>query len=155
VGEASEVSAGERLVEELREVHAHLRRYHDVCAGLAATAADDPGTADKLRTVARSYLDLVRAHDAAKDTHLLPLLRGESPGMAAIVERLGVEHTAITAQVDAVEQHLDASGDAEVAALLRSLDRLGNELFAHLAYEEAAIAPTLVRWEGEASFRLR
>jgi hypothetical protein len=155
VGEASEVSAGERLAGELREVHAHLRRYHDVCASLAATAIDDPSSAAKLRTVARSFLDLIRTHDAAKDDHLLPLLRGESPGMAAIVDRLGAEHVAIAANVDAVAQHLDADCDSDVPTLLRALDRLGNELFAHLAYEEAAVVPTLARWEGEATFRLR
>jgi hypothetical protein len=111
-------AAANPLLEELRWVHAMLRRDLQACRTLAAAATDGAPAAavreDLERLQAHSplfamrltcirYCHLVHAHHGAEDQALFPAVRRSAPDLAGAVDRLEADHASISVLLDEVE----------------------------------------------------
>jgi hypothetical protein len=154
-------------MDELEWVHNAI--WHDlrVCEALAeavASGADAGHVADeveklkngsvlwRLRVGCLTYCRFVHLHHRNEDVNIFPALRKSNPALGPVVDRLEADHRKVSDILDEVEdatRTLAASNNgADRARLAAALDHLGSHLLEHLAFEEEAIAPTVIEWEG-------
>lgn len=81
----------------------------------------------------------LRNHHTGEDLMLFPHLRNRYPEMGPVMDRLAREHEAIAALLARLKEAV-AGGGAGVAD---EVDRLAEELEAHLRYEEENLIPLL------------
>nr|BFE84437.1 hypothetical protein GCM10020093_070380 [Planobispora longispora] len=73
---------------------------------------------------------------------MFPALAGRHPELAPVMERLRQEHEKIAALLEELQKVLSAeNGDAR--QVLSEVERLTEELEAHLTYEEEQLIPIL------------
>ncbi|MFD0204957.1 MULTISPECIES: nitroreductase/quinone reductase family protein [Saccharothrix] len=82
----------------------------------------------------------LRFHHTAEDTGTFPALRERFPELTPTLDRLGAEHEHLAALLAQLQQTLER-GDA--TTLRTDVDRLIDELEAHLTYEEEQLIPFL------------
>ena len=97
-----------------------------------------------------SYCRIVNGHHGLEDTGIFPHLRRAEPGIAAVVERLAVEHVAIHGLLDEVDRAMiEVVGAEDAVAALdvlgSTIQRLADSLLDHLAYEERELRGPLAR----------
>jgi Hemerythrin HHE cation binding domain len=158
---------GRHLLDELLWVHDRIRHDLDICTELARRAADGLA-ADEVRAEIRSlqtngplwklrvnclyYCRFVHAHHNLEDVAIFPGLRAHDPALTPVVDRLEADHRSVSDQLDEVEAAADAllAEDAADprARVVTALDELAAGLLAHLTYEEEAIGPTILEWDG-------
>ncbi|RJL27161.1 nitroreductase/quinone reductase family protein [Bailinhaonella thermotolerans] len=141
------------LAAKLVEVHAWLRAQlanvrTEAEAYFAARAAD-PGPAAppplgmQLRQHCLAFCQFLHFHHTAEDGFVFPALGERYPHLAGPLERLRAEHEAIArVQGELTALIADLPG-AEPARFHAELDRLSEELIAHLEYEERSLLPAL------------
>jgi iron-sulfur cluster repair protein YtfE (RIC family) len=97
------------------------------------------------------YCRFVEAHHGAEDAMLFPRLRQANPEIGPVVDRLEADHKRVAAGLVTVEEAAQAltGTDSEGARerLATGLDRLADDLLAHLDYEEQNLEATLRRIE--------
>jgi iron-sulfur cluster repair protein YtfE (RIC family) len=147
-------------------VHSMIRRDLDTVRVLAqrvASGADPQEVREeiaglqtnsplwKLRVNCLYYCRFVHSHHNAEDWLLFPALRRSSPAMEPVVDKLEADHREVSGHLDEVEAACDGLvRDDNTSARDRvvvSLNTLAEQLLAHLAYEEEAVAPTLRSWK--------
>jgi iron-sulfur cluster repair protein YtfE (RIC family) len=160
------MTPGERMVEDLRWVHAMLRDdlatlrrlAADIIAGRSAdhvTSAirslQTQGPLWQLRVNCLRYCQLVHHHHGAEDAMLFPALRKSNPALGPAVDRLERDHRRVSDLLDHVEalatqlkQNDDNAGVRH--ALATALTDLSDHLLEHLAFEEESIIPTMRSW---------
>jgi hypothetical protein len=154
---------GEALLHELHWVHEVIRRDLDVVRRLAddvvasASPTDVQATLHELETRGPlwqlkygclQYCRHVHGHHTFEDTAWFPGLRAANPALAPVVDQLQAEHRQVAELLHDVEEAaalLGADdGDTVRTQLRTALTLLADHLLAHLAFEEEAIAPTLL-----------
>jgi hemerythrin-like domain-containing protein len=94
----------------------------------------------------------VHAHHNLEDVAIFPGLRRSNPALGPVVDKLEADHRTVSHQLDEVEAAADAlvaedALDAR-ARVVTALGDLAAGLLAHLTYEEDAIGPTILEWDG-------
>jgi len=158
---------GRHLLDELLWVHEHIRHDLAICEELARRVADGlapeevraeirslqtNGPLWKLRVHCLYYCRFVHAHHNLEDIAIFPGLRAHDAALAPVVDKLEADHRSVSDQLDEVEAAADAllaedAVDAR-ARVATALGELAAGLLAHLTYEEEAIGPTILEWEG-------
>lgn len=143
--------ADHHLVDDLKAVHAHLRRCHDACLEVALAAPKNLAARHRLRRLGSYYVEFVHAHHTGEEAELFPALRRDEEGdLDEIVDQLEADHRTVAERLRAVATALEAIDDfappETVDAATAALQALGDALFTHLAFEEESISPTLRRW---------
>lgn len=151
---------GEAMVAEFRWVHDMLRRElvairelavrvrdglgaEQVRAEIAALATDSPLWV--LRIHCLQYCRFVHGHHGHEDADWFPVLRRHDPSLNPVIDRLEAEHRAIAGRLGDIEAEADAllEDPGARARTAVALDRLSDDLLAHLDYEEDGIFPAL------------
>lgn len=73
---------------------------------------------------------------------MFPALRRHRPDLAPVLDRLDEEHRALAALLDALQRVL-AEPSAAPGDVRAEVERLTDELEAHLTYEEEQLVPVL------------
>jgi hypothetical protein len=156
---------GEALVTELKWVHdmisQDLRTVRQMAADVAAgrpaqevratvksRAASSPLWQLKINCL--QYCRFVHSHHHTGSIALFPGLRRANPSLNPVVDKLEADHLSISGQLGAIGAAARALGDGTDPAgrerLTRALQRLSEDLLAHLQYEEEQISDTLRTW---------
>ena len=161
-----EAPFGVLMHRQLKLIHQMLRSDLAVCRELAGDVASGAPAAEitgriaalqtrspiwTLRVDCLYHCRVVHAHHGHEDAAMFPALRRSNPELSAVVDRLEADHRAISDLLDDVEElarHLDDSAAPPARErLVDALQRLEDDLLAHLAYEEELIASTMRAWE--------
>jgi hypothetical protein len=162
-----EEKPGRHLLDELLWVHEHIRHDLAICEDLARRVAEGLSPDDvraeirslqtngplwKLRVNCLYYCRFVHAHHNLEDVAIFPGLRRSDPKLSPVVDKLEADHRTVSDQLDEVEAAADAlvvedALDAR-ARVVTALGDLSAGLLAHLTYEEEAIGPTILEWDG-------
>jgi alkanesulfonate monooxygenase SsuD/methylene tetrahydromethanopterin reductase-like flavin-dependent oxidoreductase (luciferase family) len=151
--------AGAHLVEVHDALRGELARLRDIVeqvmageqdAGQARSAINDLTLRQNnwtLGAYCQQYCRFLTGHHGLEDRSVFPHLRRSEPSLAPVLDRLEREHLDIH---DILEQLDDAlvglvSGGSGTAELQQVVDSLGDELLAHLSYEEQKLVGALDR----------
>jgi hypothetical protein len=155
------------LFDELRWVHAMIRRDLQSCRTLAeaVAAGERPeavrsgiesmttrGVLFQLRIGCLRHCQLVHSHHGGEDAHLFPAVRAGDPELTTIVDRLQSEHREISDLLDAVENAANGLGLDEPTdrdRLVTALATMADSLLRHLAFEESVLQTALRGWTFE------
>jgi hypothetical protein len=158
-------SRGEAMVAELRWVHDMIRRdlatvrrmadevgdglpAADVASGLRSLAANGPLWQLKINCL--TYCRFVHSHHTAESIMLFPELRRTNPALNAVVDKLEADHASVSGLLDEVAAAAQALGDRDDPKtrdrLVGALQKLSEDLLAHLSYEEEHISGTMRTW---------
>lgn len=165
---------GDHLVRELQWIHDILRHDLEVCRRLANDAADGKSAQgiqqeiNRLQTLSPLwqlkanclyYCRLVHLHHTGEDIHIFPAVRRSNPALSEVVDKLEADHRSVSALLDEVEvASVDLQKDESPKSrqrLIGALNRLANELLAHLDFEEESLSPTLRSWHHWPTFSER
>jgi hypothetical protein len=128
--EALDGLPAERLAEELDE----LKRN---------------GILWRLKVDCLRYCHFVHSHHNAEDIVFFPELRETNPAINPVIDRLEADHRRVSRDLDAVEAAAKALAEDESRpareAVANALRVLGEDLLAHLAYEERNVEATVLR----------
>ena len=157
---------GQSLLNELLWVHGRIREDLDRCKELASDvdagappaeieqgiqALKRDGPLWKLKFNCLHYCHFVHSHHNAEDVMLFPAVRQSDPSLGPVVDRLEADHREVSTGLDEIEAAARALVEddcGETRDRVRgALDRVGEILLAHLAFEEESIGPTLQSWE--------
>jgi hypothetical protein len=155
-----ETPPGKALFDELLWVHSMIRRdletistlSAEVLAGLPAQEARErieelktAGPLWQLKVNCLRYCRFVHMHHNAEDALFFPTLRAANPGLAPVVDKLEADHRSVSDLLDAVDAAAAGLDDDEPSRQLLAdrLTVLGEELLAHLDYEERSAGPTI------------
>ncbi len=161
---------GEAMLQELLFIHELLRENLQVVASVSADVAKGAALEDiteriqalksssivwRLRAGCIQYCHFVHGHHQHEDHLWFPTLRRLNPAIHGVIDRLESDHKIVAQLLDEVETIAAQIVENETARLMlaRALNALSDHLLAHLAYEEANLAPTLRRiqsWTMEA-----
>jgi len=90
-------------------------------------------------------------HHKGEDAGLLPGMRERYPELGDAIDRLVAEHRVVAGIQEKLVRLLDDVATADPETFRVALDRLSDELLAHLAYEEQTLLPLLGGAPGAAS----
>lgn len=124
----------------LKAVHDAFRRELSLIR--REVAGSGPGLGAQLRVNCLTLCAGLHHHHAGEDAGMFPALVRDRPGLAPVVERLEREHEKVAVLLEDLRQAVSADG-ADPAHVLREVERLTDELEAHLRYEEEHLVPVL------------
>jgi deazaflavin-dependent oxidoreductase (nitroreductase family) len=104
-------------------------------------AGSGPRLGAQLRVNCLSVCNGLHFHHTGEEG-MFPVLADRHPELAPVIERLSVEHQKVAVLIDSLQKVIDADG-ADPAFVLAEVDRLADELEAHLRYEEEQLVPIL------------
>ncbi|MFI9052158.1 nitroreductase/quinone reductase family protein [Streptomyces sp. NPDC053427] len=157
----SEPEAGEaprevtNLADKLLEVHAWLRAQlqhvrDEAEAHFAARAAHHgpgeppaPGLGLQLRQHCLAFCESLEFHHTSEDAHIFPALAQHHPHLRDALQRLSDEHRTVARIKGELLTLLSDVATADPARFRTELDRMTQELRAHLDYEEESLLPVL------------
>ncbi|NUR90593.1 MAG: nitroreductase family deazaflavin-dependent oxidoreductase [Nonomuraea sp.] len=125
---------------------AYLKLVHDgfrrELALIRKELADSgrPGLGTQLRINCLTVCQGLHHHHTGEDTMMFPGLAERHPSLAPVLERLAEEHERITVLLRELQQAISGEDPAQVQA---EVERLVDELEAHLLYEEEQLIPIL------------
>ncbi|MFC7647610.1 hemerythrin domain-containing protein [Streptosporangium lutulentum] len=99
-----------------------------------------PGLGVQLRINCLTVCQGLHHHHTGEDTMMFPGLAERHPSLAPALERLAKEHERITVLLEELKQALSGEDPLKVRA---EVERLVDELEAHLTYEEEQLIPIL------------
>ncbi|RCG26883.1 nitroreductase family deazaflavin-dependent oxidoreductase [Sphaerisporangium album] len=124
----------------LRAIHDAFRR--ELAVVRAEVARSGPGLAAQLRVNCLTVCQGLHHHHVGEDTGIFPHVAGLRPDLAPVLERLRAEHEKVAVLLEELRQAVTGP-DAGSAGVLAQVERLIDELEAHLAYEEEQLIPVL------------
>ncbi|WP_336318093.1 nitroreductase/quinone reductase family protein [Streptomyces lavendofoliae] len=128
--------------EAIKVVHDMFRRELGLIRKEIAESGTATGLGTQLRVNCLAVCQGLHNHHTGEDTMLFPMLADRHPGLAPVVDRLQREHVRIAALLAELKEVV--SGDtADAGHVLREVERLTDELEAHLVYEEEQLVPLL------------
>lgn len=139
----SPVSGGpneERWGDSLKAIHGMFRR--ELTLIRKEVAESGPRLGAQLRINCLTLCQGLHFHHTSEDGQVFPYLDEQHPELADTTARLRQEHEQIKELLDQLQELITAEG-VEPANILTEMDRLTDELLAHLAYEEEQLIPTL------------
>ncbi|MEO3795477.1 nitroreductase/quinone reductase family protein [Nonomuraea sp. B10E15] len=128
------------LGDALKKVHDAFRRELALIRG--EVAASGPRLGAQLRVNCLTLCQGLHVHHAREDGFMFPALEDRHPELAPALERLRAEHVVVQRLLDRLRAVL-AADDLAPRALLAEVNRLTEELEAHLDYEEEQLMPLL------------
>ena len=159
-----ETVRGRMIYNLLLAVHGHIRGDLERVERLAAQTRDGMpadevreeldeikrnGTLWRLRIDCLRYCRFVHSHHHAEDAGFFPELRETNPAINPVIDRLQADHRRVSDHLDAVEAAANALADDDGEPARKELaDRLhvlGEDLLAHLDYEERNLESTVLR----------
>ena len=159
-----ETAQGRAIFEELLWVHSAIRRDLATVAGLAEAVGDGMKAGEvrdrieglrtngplwQLKINCLQYCRFVHAHHNHEDALFFPRLRAANPELDPVVDRLEADHRRVSDLLDETEAAAAALEDEDCAEsrdrLVAALGELGEQLLAHLDYEEERAGPTIRR----------
>ena len=168
-GEDGVLAEGLAARSTLLAVHEHLRselaQIEDAIEQVA-TGHRDPGLARSminalavrqndwtLGAFCASYCRVVTGHHTIEDVDWFPRLREAHPHLGPVIDRLEGQHHAIAGLLTGLDDALVAMvaappGPQVLAGVHEAVEALGEALLAHLAEEEEALLPAVVRTPG-------
>lgn len=99
-----------------------------------------PGLGVQLRINCLTVCQGLHHHHTGEDTMMFPGLAEQHPSLAPTLERLGKEHERIAVLLEELKQAISDDDPLKVRA---EVERLIDELEAHLTYEEEQLVPIL------------
>lgn len=99
-----------------------------------------PGLGVQLRINCLTVCQGLHHHHTGEDTVMFPGLAEQHPSLAPTLERLAEEHERVTVLLEELRQALSGGDPLKVRA---EIERLVDELEAHLTYEEEQLIPIL------------
>ncbi|GHC95160.1 cation-binding protein [Nocardiopsis terrae] len=141
----------DNLADKLFQIHAwlrgqlvHVRREAELyLAGRESAGAAHPmGLNLRIRQHCLAFCESLHFHHTSEDTAFPQLAEG-FPHLREPVERLIREHRAVDRLRGELEGLLTGLETADPVRFMAELDRLTEELQAHLEFEEGALIPTL------------
>ncbi|MEV6986059.1 hemerythrin domain-containing protein [Sphaerisporangium sp. NPDC051017] len=105
-------------------------------------ARSGPGLAAQLRVNCLTVCQGLHHHHVGEDTGIFPYVAGMRPDLAPVLERLRQEHEKVAALLEELRRAV-STPDAGPAQVLARVERLIDELEAHLDYEEEQLIPVL------------
>ncbi len=147
----SDTEEVDNLADKLFQIHGWLRaqltnvrreavRYLAEREGPGATPP--PGLNLQIRQHCLAFCESLHFHHSSEDT-MFPRLAEGFPHLREPVDRLVAEHRVVDRLRGELESLLADLETADPVRFLADLDRLTEELEAHLHYEEGALLPTL------------
>ncbi|MEU9830970.1 nitroreductase/quinone reductase family protein [Streptosporangium sp. NPDC048047] len=137
-----------RIHAWLRSQLRHVRAEAD--AHFAARAAHRgqgeppaPGLGLQLRQHCLAFCQSLEAHHGHEDAHMLPMLAARHPRLRDVVDRLREEHRTVARIQAELVVLLDGIAADDPDRFRAELDRLSEELSAHLDHEEESLLPVL------------
>ncbi|MEV4108441.1 nitroreductase/quinone reductase family protein [Nonomuraea sp. NPDC049695] len=128
------------LGDVLKQIHDAFRR--DLARIRAEVAASGPRLGAQLRVNCLTVCHNLHEHHSREDGSMIPALEDRYPELAPVMARLRAEHEAVQQLLQQL-QTLLAADDADPALLLDEVNRLTQEVEAHLDYEEEYLVPLL------------
>ncbi|MFI6921284.1 nitroreductase/quinone reductase family protein [Nonomuraea spiralis] len=123
----------------LKQVHDGFRRELALIRK-ELTGSGRPGLGVQLRINCLTMCQGLHHHHTGEDLMMFPALAERHPSLAPTIERLSREHERIGVLVEELRQALSGDDPLRVRA---EIERLVDELEAHLAYEEEQLVPIL------------
>ncbi|MBC6458873.1 nitroreductase family deazaflavin-dependent oxidoreductase [Actinomadura sp. HBU206391] len=108
----------------------------------AEVARSGPRVVAQLRVNCLTMCQGLHGHHSKEDAFMFPDLESRHPELAAVMARLRAEHEVIARLLDELKTLL-AVDDVAPETLLSEVNRLTQELEAHLDYEEEQLVPLL------------
>jgi hemerythrin-like domain-containing protein len=103
----------------------------------------------RLRVNCLRYCYLVHSHHHAENVMFFPELRETNPAINPVIDRLEADHRRASDDLETVEAAARALADDESEparrAVANALQALGEQLLAHLDYEERNLEATVLR----------
>lgn len=145
---------------KLLEIHAWLRaQLRAVRAEAAAYFADRadredradrvdrsvPGLGLRIRQHCLAFCESLEFHHTSEDAGMFPMLEQRHPGLRAAIDRMREEHVTVNRIKGELLGLLGGVRDADPDRFLAELDRMTDELTAHLDHEETVLLPVLAR----------
>ncbi|MFF5258204.1 nitroreductase/quinone reductase family protein [Actinomadura viridis] len=124
----------------LKAVHDAFRR--ELALIRKEIAGAGPRLGAQLRINCLTVCQGLRNHHGGEDGALFPFLADRRPELAPVLERLDAEHRTIAALLGDLQEAVSADG-ADPALVRAEVERLTEELEAHLDYEEEHLIPIL------------
>ena len=159
-----ETSRGRAIYQMLLAVHSEIRRDLERVQKLAEAALDGLPAEElresleeirrdsilwRLRVGCLRHCRFVDSHHNAEDGLFFPELRAANPAIGSVIDRLEADHRRVSDDLDVVEAAAKALADDESQdarqAVADALVALGDNLLAHLDYEERNLEATVVR----------
>jgi iron-sulfur cluster repair protein YtfE (RIC family) len=159
-----ETVRGRVIYSLLLRVHAAVRGDLERVERLAAQALEGVSPAEltekldelkrggmlwRLRVDCLRYCRFLHGHHNAEDVAFFPELRETNPAIGGVIDRLEADHRRVSDQLDAVEAVAKAlaeeDGERAREAVASALRSLGENLLAHLDYEERNLEATVLR----------
>ncbi|MER5968964.1 nitroreductase/quinone reductase family protein [Streptomyces sp. NPDC002055] len=145
------------LADKLIEVHTWLRAQLQQVraeadahfAARPATAAEGsgappaPGLGLQIRQHCLAFCQALTFHHTSEDDHVFPSLDAHHPHLRAALDRLRTEHRTVGRIKDELVGLLGSIGTADPHRFRSELERMSEELTAHLDYEEESLIPVL------------
>ncbi|GAA4953589.1 nitroreductase/quinone reductase family protein [Streptomonospora halophila] len=130
----------QRMGQGLKVLHDAFRR--ELAMIRDEVARSGPNLGAQLRINCLTVCQGLGRHHTMEDAGMLPGIAEARPELAGVVARLGEEHKRVESLLERLKSRLDApaAGPADLGA---EVDRLINELEAHLDYEEEQLVPVL------------
>ncbi|MGK5732653.1 nitroreductase/quinone reductase family protein [Streptomyces sp. URMC 124] len=143
------------LADELVEVHVWLRAQlehvrAETEAHFAARAAHQgpgeppaPGLGLQIRQHCLAFCQSLEFHHAGEDRHMFPAMEARHPHLADAFARLRAEHRTVARLQGELSALLADIAGADPVRFRAELERMSEELTAHLDYEEETLLPLL------------
>ncbi|MEU7135083.1 nitroreductase/quinone reductase family protein [Streptomyces sp. NPDC046261] len=143
------------LADKLLEIHTWLRAQlrhvrAEADAHLAARADHNgpgeppsPGLGLQIRQHCLAFCDTLTFHHTSEDAHAFPALAQHHPHLREPLERLSEEHRTVARIKDELLALLSDITTADPRRFSAELERMSQELLAHLDYEEEWLLPAL------------
>ncbi|MDN3295653.1 nitroreductase/quinone reductase family protein [Streptomyces ficellus] len=130
------------LGEYLKAVHDAFRRELALIRKEIAETGTAGGLGTQLRVNCLTVCQGLHNHHTGEDTMLFPMLADRHPGLAPVMDRLKQEHEQIAALLADLKKVV-SDEKADPRHVLAEVERLTDELEAHLVYEEEQLIPLL------------
>jgi deazaflavin-dependent oxidoreductase (nitroreductase family) len=128
------------LGEALKTIHDAFRR--ELALIRSEVAASGPRVGAQLRVNCLTLCQGLHVHHTREDGFMFPALEGHHPELAPALERLRAEHVTVQQLLERLQELLGAD-DLPQEALLSQVNRLTEEVEAHLDYEEEQLVTLL------------
>ncbi|MFF4215680.1 nitroreductase/quinone reductase family protein [Streptomyces nondiastaticus] len=102
-----------------------------------------PGLGLQIRQHCLAFCRTLEAHHTGEDNGLFPAMEAHHPELGAAFERLRDEHRTMARLQGELAALLADIGSADPVRFRAELERMAQELTAHLAYEEEVVLPPL------------
>jgi hypothetical protein len=157
--DASGLAAGQHLVQVHDHFRSEIAALRDVVAQVRRGALDVATARSTLNdmtlrantwavgSMCQGYCHAITQHHLMEDMAVFPHLGGADKRLAAVLDRLSLEHVVIHDLIEAVDAALvDLVRDpSDHGQLTLAVDRLGDALLSHFDYEETELVGPLTR----------